>query len=345
MLNIYDKYKVKRREDFDKIVEIKYKHILNFFNSLNIDNIPNILIYGEEGSCKKTLIYNFFGDMKKTKRTIEYKINYKVIDFFIYYTKDYIEIDLSQLGKNKKLILIEFIKDINNTRNINNNIKIIIIHNINLLGLEEQFILRKLIEKNYNYCRFILITNTINNIIEPIKSRCFVIKTPGFTKSFIKHKVYKIIEEEKIEIDNKSLEKLLNISNKNLKKALLELDFYNTLKKNNKENEYLIIKENNKEIIIKKYIESLDKKYINYDKIDDILYIVIYEINLDIFTFIKYVQIILEKNKKYHIIINDIIDLNYEISLKIIDKLTKNKDIVFLQEYSYKLNHILLKIK
>lgn len=340
MLQIYNKYKVKNREDFDKIMKIKYKYILDFFDSLEYNNIPNILLYGEEGSCKKTLIYNFFKNVEKIKKKIEYKINYKKIEFYIYYTKYYIEIDINQILKYKKLVLIEFIKEINSTKNVNNNLKIIIIHGINLLGLEEQFILRKIIEHNYNYCRFILISSTINNIIEPIKSRCFLIKTPGFTKSFIKHKINEIIKKEEIEIDDNSLKKILEISNKNLKKALLEIDFYMSLKKNNQEKQYIKIKENNKEILIKKYISIVKKKNINYTELDDLLYKLIFEINMNYFTILKYVHIMLEKYKNNHKYIDEIIDLNYEISLNTMNNINKNKYIVFLQNYSYRLNKI-----
>lgn len=340
MLSIYEKYKVTSREEFDKIMKIKYRFILDFFDSLEYNNIPNILLYGEEGSCKKTLIYNFFKNTEKIKKRIEYKINYKKVEFYIYYTKYYIEIDIKQIIKYKKMVLIEFIKEINNTRNVNNDLKIIIIHGVNLLGLEEQFILRKIIEKNYHYCRFILISNTINNIIEPIKSRCFLIKTPGFTKSFIKQKVNEIIEKEKIEIDEKSLTKLLEISNKNLKKGLLELDFYESLRKNNKEKEYIKIKQNNKELLIKEYITIIKKKYINYKELDELLYKLLFEIDMKYFTIIKYIQIMLEKDKTNHKYIEKIIDLNYEISLEIMDNINKNKIIVFLQNYSYKLNKI-----
>lgn len=340
MLSIYNKYKVTNRDEYDKIMKIKYKYILDLFDNLKYDNLPNILLYGEEGSCKKTLIYNFFKNIEKIKKKIEYKINYKIVEFDIYYSNYYIEIDIKQIVKYKKIVLIEFIKEINNTKNINNKLKIIIIHNVNLLGLEEQFILRKIIEKNYKYCRFILLSNTINNIIEPIKSRCFLIKTPGFTKSFIKQKINSIIENENIKIDDKSLTKLLEISNKNLKKAFLELDFYISLKKYNKENEYIKIKENNKEILIKEYINIVNKKNLDYEMIDDILYKMIFDIDMNLFSIIKFIHIMIEKNKNNHKYINDIIDLNYEISLNMIEKIDKNKIIIFLQNYSYRLNKI-----
>ena len=204
MLNIYKKYKVNDYNNFDDIIKLKFKNIIAFFNKVNYNNLPNILIYGEEGSCKKTLIYLFFKNINKNKLNLEYKINNKVINYMIYYLKYYIEIDLSQLENYKKYILINFIKEINSTKKISDNFnKIIIIHNIHLLNIDDQFILRKIIEKYIKICRFILISNTIINLIEPIKSRCCLIKTPGFTKTFIKKKIDFIVLKEKIKIKKK----------------------------------------------------------------------------------------------------------------------------------------------
>jgi len=345
MLDIYNKYKILRTEDFDKIIKIKYRYIIDFFNIIDFNNLPNILLYGEEGSCKKLLVYNFFNNVEKNKRFLEYKVNYQNINFYIYYSKYYIEVDLSQFRKYKKILLIEFIKDLISTKNINGHMKILIIHNINLLGLEEQFILRKIIENNYNECRFILLSNTINNIIDPIKSRCITIKTPGFTKSFIRQKINNIILNENIEIKENIVEKILEISNKNLKKALLELDFYNNLKKNGNDKEYLIIKKNNKENLLKKYLNLTKMVYLNHKEIDEILYKIIYEVNLSYFGFLKYIHILLERNNLKDEVLYEIIDLNYNTSLLVIDNISKNKHIIFLQSYTNKLNEILVRNK
>ena len=124
MLSIYKKYKVDNYYNFDDIIKLKYKNIINFFNSINYNNLPNILIYGEEGSCKKTLIYIFFKNIHKNKLNLQYKINNKTINYMIYYSKYYIEIDLSQLENYKKYILINFIKEINSTKKIDDNTKL-----------------------------------------------------------------------------------------------------------------------------------------------------------------------------------------------------------------------------
>ena len=333
MLTIYKKYKVNNYDDFDDLIKEKYKNIINFFNSINYNNLPNILIYGEEGSCKKTLIYIFFKNIKKNKLNLEYKINNKIVNYMIYYSKYYIEIDLSQLENYKKYILINFIKEINSTKKIDDNTnKIIIIHNIHLLNIDDQFILRKIIEKNIKICRFILISNTINNLIEPIKSRCFLIKTPGFTKIFIKKKINLIIKKEKIKIKKK-----------NLKKSFLELDFYLNLQKYNKEDEYCDIKNVNLEKNINELYLLIRKKNIDYEKVDNIIYKLLIDYNISYNKIIKVIFKILENKIEDNNILYKVIDLNYEFNKKIINSTNKNKLIIYLQSYLYQLNDILTK--
>jgi len=344
MLSIYKKYKITDYDNFDDIIKEKYKNIICFFKNTNYYNLPNILIYGEEGSCKKTLIYMFFKNIPKFKLNLEYKINNTTFPYMIYYSKHYIEIDLSQLENFKKYILINFIKEINSTKKISdNNNKIIIIHNIHLLNIDDQFILRKIIEQNIKICRFILISNTINNLIEPIKSRCFLIKTPGFTKSFIKKKINLIIKKEKIKITNKNLNKLLDVSDKNLKKSLLELDFYLNLQKYGQEKEYFEIKDNNLQMNIIKLYVLIRKKKLDYNMIDDIIYMLLIDYNISYNKVIKVLFKILENNIKNDQDLYEIIDLNYEYNKKIINSNNKNKTIIYFQSYLYKLNMILIK--
>ena len=102
------------------------------------------------------------------KKVVEKKRDYKNPDIY----KKYILRDVI-----KKFILTKKV--------INNKNKIIIIHNIHLLNVDDQFILRKIIEEHIINCRFILLCNTINNLLEPIKSRCLILKTPGFSSAVI----------------------------------------------------------------------------------------------------------------------------------------------------------------
>ena len=59
MLNIYEKYKISKFDDFDDDIQIHYKNVINIFKSLSQENLPNILLYGEHGSGKLSLLYSF----------------------------------------------------------------------------------------------------------------------------------------------------------------------------------------------------------------------------------------------------------------------------------------------
>jgi DNA polymerase III delta prime subunit len=210
--------------------------------------------------------------------------------------------------------------------------------------MNNQMILRKIIEENINICRFILISNTINNLIEPIQSRCFIMKTPGFTKSFIKKKINEIILTEKIKISKKNLNKLLEISNKNLKKAFMEIDFYLYLQKYEKEKDYFNIKNNNVDNDFFKLFSLISKKKLKYNEIDDLIFKLLIDYNIHINKIIKklfhYIEIYIENDDLFE----KIIDLNYNFNIKKINFNNTNKFITYLQTYIYQLNDILIKM-
>ena len=65
MLNLYEKYKIGNFDEFEVDVKKRYSNVINIFKSLSTENLPNILLYGESGSGKHTLLYSFFKNTKK----------------------------------------------------------------------------------------------------------------------------------------------------------------------------------------------------------------------------------------------------------------------------------------
>lgn len=62
-----------------------------------------------------------------------------------------------------------------NSRNIlTGNVNHILIHNADELPKSTQYLLRAILERNVRSCRFIFLTEHINNIIEPLQSRCLI---------------------------------------------------------------------------------------------------------------------------------------------------------------------------
>ena len=190
-MELYNKYKVSSYEDFDK----KFDTIIDLFKNFNITNLPHILLHGHEGSGKKSLIYTFLGNKNKIKVIDTIKINSRQVDYILYKNNTFIEIDISNFGIYKKQILKNILQRFISTRKVlGNSNKILIIHNLHLLNREDQVMLRKMIEKTVN-CRFILLAKNINNLLEPIKSRCFIIRMPGFSYFDIKSKIKYIIKK------------------------------------------------------------------------------------------------------------------------------------------------------
>ena len=343
MLNLYEKYKVQSFSDFDKDIETKYKNIINIFQSLSKENLPNILLYGEGGSGKRSLLYSFFDNVKKTKHIDTYKTSSnKPFNFIIYKSKDYIELDINELGIYKKYILRDVIKNFILTRKvINNTNKIIIIHNIHLLNVDDQFILRKIIEEYIINCRFILLSNTINNLLEPIKSRCLILKTPGFTKKMVENKLNQIIKKEDLKIKKKILNQIKLNSKTNLKKAILELNTYVNMINVNADGDYLTIKEESIDNIIIKLIKFFKNKEVNYEGVDTILYrlLINYKIGATIIITKIYDNIFDKLNDKQRI---QVVNLNYEYNMHLMNA---SKNIIYLQSYVYNLHDILQKKK
>lgn len=340
MLNLYEKYKINNFNDFDSDIKKHYKNVIEIFKSLSKENLPNILLYGDSGSGKSSLLYSFFDGEKKIKKLHTYKTTSKTIQYIIYHSSNFIEIDLDELGIYKKYILRDIIKDFILTKKvINNKNKIIIIHNIHLLNIEDQFILRKIIEEHIINCRFILLSNTINNLLEPIKSRCLMIKTPGFTEKIIRNKLNNIIKEKKLNVKKKIINEIVKYSGTNLKKAILELNTYVNLNKLGLNDKYLEIKSENFNNIIIDLINNIKNKDINYKKSDDILYKLLINYKVESTIIIQKIFDLLKPkftNKQLKLLI----DLNYEYNIYLNNV---SKKIIYLQSYIYNLHDIIRK--
>lgn len=207
----------------------KYKSQLEIIKSLNFENIPNLLIYGSEGTGKKNMLSFFLGNTKKNKIINSYKISSKEVFFTIFETNQYIEIDLNEIKMYKNIFLKKFIKDVSQTYSVlNNKNKVIIIHGIELLEKTDQFVLRKIMEDNIRTCRFILLSKTIDNLLTPIISRCLCLRLEGFNRDEI------IDQISSMNICHKStLKNIVKETKNDMKKTILESYISKEVKKCN----------------------------------------------------------------------------------------------------------------
>ena len=161
--------------------------LLNYF--LDINKIPNILLYGNSGSGKKTIINNFLKKIyKNDEDTKKYILKINCGDGM---GIKLIREELKFFGK----IVIE-----------KNKLKMIILYNGDKLTCDAQCALRRCIEIYSKNTRFIIILEDKNKLLKPLISRFCEIFIPN-TKNY-----YKLINNNyKDEISD--LNKILQIEN------------------------------------------------------------------------------------------------------------------------------------
>lgn len=103
--------------------------------------------------------------------------------------------------------------------------KLIVLDEADNLTYDAQNALRRIIEIYTNTTRFFLVCNYEKKIIEPIKSRCNVVKFNNFNKKYIMDYLKNIIFKENIDKQyEKFLNKIINFSNNDLRKSLIYLE-------------------------------------------------------------------------------------------------------------------------
>ncbi len=101
--------------------------------------------------------------------------------------------------------------------------KIIFMDEADALTSDAQAALRRTMEKYSKICRFILSCNYSSKIIDPIQSRCAVFRFKPLSIEDVSVYLGKIIETEKVEIDDDALEGLIHVARGDMRRAVNSL--------------------------------------------------------------------------------------------------------------------------
>lgn len=178
-----------RPKIFDEVVgqdEI-VKKVKSLTNSMNI---PHLLFAGPAGTGKSTLALIVVKEL--------YGENWR---------ENYLELNASdERGID---VVRQKVKDFARTKPLGKiNFKIIFLDEADALTKEAQQALRRTMENYSSNCRFIMSCNYSSKIIDPIQSRCVVLRFKLLEKKDVDKRIKLIAEKENLKIDDKSVETL-----------------------------------------------------------------------------------------------------------------------------------------
>lgn len=210
----------------------KYIEMLNAFKNKN--SVPNIILHGyNETTVVNVFLRDIYGNAIDDVECCTYDVLCygnveKKID--ILQSPYHIVIEPTNSALDKSIIQT-VVKEYATTqmRHLSHNgvpFKIVLIKNAHNLALYAQTSLRRTMEEYHSTCRFILCTDELNKIIQPLLSRCILIRLPKPTNIELVSYAYDICRKENINITLKHVTHIVNKSERDIKTCLWWLEYY-----------------------------------------------------------------------------------------------------------------------
>jgi replication factor C subunit 3/5 len=319
ILNSFDMHNQIYNNIFN-VIKLDNKQFSKVINDLEYGvsryaNFQHLIVYGVNGSGKEYLVNKLlekiFGRIGTELKEVEYIVSgYSNIKtkIMIKQSKHHIIIEPNSNGFDKYLIQ-EIIQDYAKSELLNilkqhKLFKIVVINKIDSLSYYAQASLRRTMEKYSDSCKFILISDQLSKIIEPLRSRCLMIRVPLPSNEQILETLLYITHKENISISWKELKTLIQKSDNKVNHAIWLLEMYKYGIIYNKNWELII--DNIVNMILKQNIKNNKKLYNIMKKIREQFYI-LFITNISTQTIIRKIMInliskVTNINLKYNII-------------------------------------------
>ena len=185
-----EKYRPKKFKEIvgqDDII----KRVENLTKSMNI---PHLLLAGPAGTGKSTLALIIVRELYGGR-----------------WRENYLELNASdERGID---VVRQKVKEFARTKAIGNvPFKVIFLDEADALTREAQQALRRIMENYTGTCRFVMSCNYSSKIIDPIQSRCVILRFKLLEKKDIEKRVKFIVENEKLQINENAIEALYEAS-------------------------------------------------------------------------------------------------------------------------------------
>ena len=229
-------------DNIDKILKKSKNELHTILNELEngswrYSNFQHLIVYGPNGCGKEfivsKLLEKIYGKSAVKVDDVEYTINgysNTKTKVMIKQSKYHIVIEPNNNGFDKYLIQ-EIIQNYAKTEILTilrykKLFKVVIIDKIDDLSYYAQASLRRTMEKYADTCKFIFISQQLSKIIEPLRSRCLLVRVPLPNNSQILKVLVNISQKENIDISINETKNILQKADSNINNAIWLLEFH-----------------------------------------------------------------------------------------------------------------------
>ncbi len=218
-------------------------------NQVNQNSMPHILLCGQRGTGKKTIVNMIlnmiYGNETNDLYEVKYEVrgsNNKLNEVFLKQSNCHIIIEPNNNNFDKYIVqevVKEYAKKVPYHYRTLGKFRTILINNIDNMSYYAQTSLRRTMEIYSDTCRFILWATLPTKVIEPIVSRCLYItlKQPSYDELF-NHALY-ICSSENMILNLYDYETVLNNANGSIKDVVWQLDLIKNKINIEQKNDYL----------------------------------------------------------------------------------------------------------
>ena len=197
---------------------------------------PHLLFYGPPGAGKRTriiaLLREMFGPsverLKVEHREFKLGGTTKAVELTVVTSNHHIELNPSDAGTKDCGVVQEVIKEIASSHAITasptRSFKVVVLNEVDRLSNRAQAALRRTMEKYSAGCRLILSCSSASKVIEPVRSRCLLLRFPAPSEADVCGVLSRAALAERVPLPDEFAQRVAEASDRNVRRALLMLE-------------------------------------------------------------------------------------------------------------------------